>query len=151
FDRLSQADQPAVELVVRGVTIPIADPPINCGPPSFVETQFAVNRLKWVKLLGSVASILNFARPTWYAEMTAEELAQDERDSFLEWRRQLARLQEKENLTLTPFEKNLEFWRQLWRVIERSDIVVQIVDARNPLLFRCEDLHQQKETLHVLS
>ena len=30
-----QADPPAVELDVRGVTIPIADPPINCGPPSF--------------------------------------------------------------------------------------------------------------------
>ena len=41
---------------------------------------------------------------------------------------------------ITPFERNLEFWRQLWRVIERSDIIMQIVDARNPLLFRCEDL-----------
>lgn len=41
---------------------------------------------------------------------------------------------------MTPFEKNLDFWRQLWRVIERSDIVVQIVDARNPILFHCEDL-----------
>ncbi len=41
---------------------------------------------------------------------------------------------------MTPFERNLEVWRQLWRVIERSDIVVQIVDARNPLLFRSEDL-----------
>jgi large subunit GTPase 1 len=28
----------------------------------------------------------------------------------------------------------------LWRVIERSDLIVQIVDARNPLLFRSEDL-----------
>lgn len=37
----------------------------------------------------------------------------------------------------TPFEKNLNVWRQLWRVIERSDVVVQIVDARNPLVFRC--------------
>ena len=27
---------------------------------------------------------------------------------------------------LTPFEKNLEVWRQLWRVMERSDIVVQV-------------------------
>ena len=27
---------------------------------------------------------------------------------------------------LTPFEKNLEVWRQLWRVLERSDIVVQV-------------------------
>ena len=47
FERLYQADPPAVELDIRGVTIPIADPPINCDPPSFMETQAAVNRLKW--------------------------------------------------------------------------------------------------------
>ena len=47
FERLYQADPPAVELDVRGVTIPVADPPINCDPPSFVETQAAVNQLKW--------------------------------------------------------------------------------------------------------
>lgn len=29
------------------------------------------------------------------------------------------RLQEKHNLLLTPYEKNLDVWRQLWRVIER--------------------------------
>lgn len=60
----------------------------------------------------------------------------------MEWRRELAELQENENVLLTPFEKNLEFWRQLWRVVERSDVVVQIVDARNPLLFRCGDLEK---------
>ena len=37
---------------------------------------------------------------------------------------------------VAPFEKNLEVWRQLWRVIEKSDCLVQIVDSRNPLLFR---------------
>ena len=52
FERLYQADPPAVELDVRGVTIPIADPLINCGPPLFVETQNAVNRLKWGKAPG---------------------------------------------------------------------------------------------------
>ena len=35
FERLYQADPPAVELNVRGVTVPIADPPINCDPTSF--------------------------------------------------------------------------------------------------------------------
>ena len=45
-------------------------------------------------------------------------------------------------MMLTPFEKNLEVWRQLWRVLERSQLVVQIVDARNPLLFRCIDLER---------
>jgi len=29
------------------------------------------------------------------------------------------RLQEEDHIILTPFEKNIEFWRQLWRVIER--------------------------------
>jgi large subunit GTPase 1 len=52
------------------------------------------------------------------------------------------RLSEEEKLLLTPFERNIEVWRQLWRVVERSHLVVQIVDARNPLRFRCEDLEQ---------
>lgn len=39
--------------------------------------------------------------------------------SFLEWRRSLSELQDNEDLLLTPFERNLDFWRQLWRVIER--------------------------------
>lgn len=51
-----------------------------------------------------------------------------------------SRLQEQDQFLLTPFERNIEVWRQLWRVIERSHLVVQIVDARNPLRFRCEDL-----------
>ena len=80
-------------------------------------------------------------RPTWIpGETTADELQKRERETFLEWRRGLILLQEHEHLTLTPFEKNLEVWRQLWRVVERSHVVVQIVDARNPLLFFCEDL-----------
>ncbi|XP_027884585.1 large subunit GTPase 1 homolog [Xiphophorus couchianus] len=79
-------------------------------------------------------------RPHWDESTTPDLLQQAEKDSFLQWRRELAQLEEEQKLILTPFERNLEFWRQLWRVIERSDIVVQIVDARNPLLFRCPDL-----------
>ncbi|KAI5790178.1 hypothetical protein EDC01DRAFT_117529 [Geopyxis carbonaria] len=79
-------------------------------------------------------------RPAWDSTTTPAELDQRERESFLAWRRNLADLQDNQDLMLTPFERNLEVWRQLWRVIERSDLVVQIVDARNPLLFRCEDL-----------
>ena len=79
-------------------------------------------------------------RPRWDASTTPEELDRLERESFLDWRRGLAELQETQDLLMTPFERNLEVWRQLWRVIERSDLVVQIVDARNPLMFRSEDL-----------
>ncbi|KAM0435235.1 hypothetical protein ACHAPT_003325 [Fusarium lateritium] len=79
-------------------------------------------------------------RPKWDSTTTPEELDTRERESFLNWRRGLAELQENNDLLMTPFERNLEVWRQLWRVIERSDLIVQIVDARNPLLFRSEDL-----------
>ncbi|KAK2628548.1 hypothetical protein QTJ16_001651 [Diplocarpon rosae] len=81
-------------------------------------------------------------RPKWDASTTPEQLDRMERDSLLEWRRGLAELQENNDLLMTPFERNLEVWRQLWRVIERSDLVVQIVDARNPLLFRSDDLEK---------
>ncbi|KAL2259642.1 hypothetical protein VTK26DRAFT_6619 [Humicola hyalothermophila] len=79
-------------------------------------------------------------RPHWDASTTRQELDRLERESFLEWRKGLAELQETQDLLMTPFERNIEVWRQLWRVIERSDVVVQIVDARNPLMFRSEDL-----------
>ena len=79
-------------------------------------------------------------RPPWDESTTPQQLDTRERESLMQWRRGLAELQENNDLLMTPFERNLEVWRQLWRVIERSDLVVQIVDARNPLLFRSEDL-----------
>ncbi|TNY19470.1 hypothetical protein DMC30DRAFT_302895 [Rhodotorula diobovata] len=81
-------------------------------------------------------------RPPWTRDMTTVELERQERDAFLEWRRGLADLQDNQALLLTPFERNLEVWRQLWRTLERSDLIVQIVDARNPLTFRSEDLEK---------
>ncbi|KAF2208369.1 hypothetical protein CERZMDRAFT_49427 [Cercospora zeae-maydis SCOH1-5] len=86
-------------------------------------------------------------RPKWDKDTTAMELDARERESLLEWRRGLAEVQEVDDLLMTPFERNLEVWRQLWRVVERSDLVVQIVDARNPLLYRCEDLDRYVKEL----
>merc|ERR1719300_1954997 len=80
-------------------------------------------------------------RPEW-AGLSAEELREAENKGFLEWRRQLASLREETDCVVTPYEKNLEFWRQLWRVIERSDLIVQIVDCRHPLMFRSPDLEK---------
>lgn len=79
-------------------------------------------------------------RPPWNAGMTVDELDVNETQSFLTWRRGLAKLEENEKLVLTPFEKNLDIWRQLWRVVERSDLLVMVVDARDPLFYRCPDL-----------
>lgn len=87
-------------------------------------------------------------RPSWDENTTPEQLEEQERSHFLRWRRELASLEQDERLVLTPFEKNLEVWRQLWRVLERSDVVVQVVDARDPLTYRSEDLERYARVLH---
>lgn len=61
----------------------------------------------------------------------------------MEWRRDLAAVEEGNiKLAITPFEKNIEVWRQLWRVIEKSDLLLQIVDARNPFFYYSQDLEK---------
>ena len=93
-------------------------------------------------------------RPAWTPGVTtAEELEQMENETFLEWRRGVARREEEiaamafakngggvAGASVTPYEKNLHVWRQLWRVLERSAVVLQIVDARNPLFYLSDDL-----------
>ena len=79
-------------------------------------------------------------RPDWRKFASAAELKRAENAAFLDWRKQIATIENQDNFILTPFERNIEMWRQLWRVVEVSDLLVQIVDARNPMLFYCEDL-----------
>ena len=87
-------------------------------------------------------------RPPWRPDMQPAELDARERESFLVWRRDLASLEEGEApVSVTPFEKNLNVWRQLWRVLERSDLVCQVVDARDPLRYRCADLEAYAKAL----
>lgn len=86
-------------------------------------------------------------RPAWTSDMSKYKLQEMEKAAFVEWRRELAVLQKNNDLLMTPFERNLEVWRQLWRVIERSDLIVQIVDARNPLAFRSIDLENYVKEL----
>lgn len=96
-------------------------------------------------------------RPAWEEGQSAEQVQAAEGLSFLEWRRAIA-VQEAAHAEgravgdvagVTPFEKNLEVWRQLWRVMERSDVVIQVVDARDPLMFRCPDLERYTKELNM--
>jgi large subunit GTPase 1 len=82
-------------------------------------------------------------RPAWNKKMSAQEIHQQENMAFLEWRRDIATIEENNvKLAFTPFEKNIEVWKQLWRVIEKSDMLLQIVDARNPYFFYSADLEK---------
>jgi len=97
-------------------------------------------------------------RPKWDYDMDGEDLDRLEKESFLQWRRNIAKQEEElftsyrnscdpiyKRKTVTPFEKNLDVWRQLWRVLDRSQVVIQIVDARNPLFYLSSDLRSYVE------
>ncbi|CAH2008687.1 unnamed protein product [Acanthoscelides obtectus] len=134
---LSTAELAGTEFEAEKLHIKCIHPNTKVG--LLTKEKYAAVRLDHEKYKGSLKIP---RRPKWNNSTTPEELDRNEKKHFLEWRRALAQLQEDHELMLTPYEKNLEFWRQLWRVVERSDVVVQIVDARNPLLFYCEDLEK---------
>ncbi|KAI8054039.1 P-loop containing nucleoside triphosphate hydrolase protein [Syncephalis plumigaleata] len=46
------------------------------------------------------------------------------------------------NGQLCFFERNLEVWRQLWRVLELSDILLFVIDVRHPILHFPPALYQ---------
>jgi len=113
----------------------------------YIDTQEGETPLKELPEDEKVLAIPR--RPQWTG-LTAEQLKEEENKNFLEWRRNLASIQEEYGCVVTPYEKNLEFWRQLWRVIERSDLVIQIVDSRHPLLFRSPDLEKYVKEVSTL-
>lgn len=143
-DFLATAELAGTEFVAEKLNIKFVPAEARAGLLSSEESR----RLK--KLHEENKQLLRIPRrPPWDESTSPEVLQQTEKDSFLTWRRELALLEEEQKLILTPFERNLDFWRQLWRVIERSDVVVQIVDARNPLLFRCPDLEKYVKEVSV--
>lgn len=85
-------------------------------------------------------------RPAWTEDMDVEDLLKLEGEAFLEWRRVLAQIEQTEGVVMTPYERNLDFWRQLWRCVERCDLLVQIVDARDPAFYRSRDLERYVKT-----
>ncbi|UKK00536.2 hypothetical protein MACK_000610 [Theileria orientalis] len=76
------------------------------------------------------------------SKMTTEDLERMELKNFYKWRSLLNNLEATENSILTPYEKNIDFWRQLWRVVEKSNLVLIVLDSRDPLFFRIKDLER---------
>ncbi|RWS14927.1 guanine nucleotide-binding protein-like 1 [Dinothrombium tinctorium] len=71
-------------------------------------------------------------RPPWNPSMSKAELEMHEQRYFREYVDMIER--EYRSLgDLGYFELNLETWRQLWRVLEMSDIVLVIADIRHPI------------------
>ena len=75
------------------------------------------------------------ARPRWDYELKSGRLHSRERKAFARWIASVKRRIIEAGAGYAPaFEQNIEVWRQLWRVLERADVAVLVVDARNPML-----------------
>ncbi|XP_011312096.1 guanine nucleotide-binding protein-like 1 isoform X2 [Fopius arisanus] len=68
-------------------------------------------------------------RPPWNFSMSQEVLDKREHQYFTQYLKQLESIKD-----ISYFEFNLETWRQLWRVLEMSDVLLIIVDIRYPVL-----------------
>uniref|UniRef100_A0A8B9KMR9 Large subunit GTPase 1 homolog n=1 Tax=Astyanax mexicanus TaxID=7994 RepID=A0A8B9KMR9_ASTMX len=113
-DFLATAELAGTEFIAEKLNVRFVPPEARTGLLTAEESK----RLK--KLHEDNRQFLRIPRrPPWDESTSPEVLQQTERDTFLTWRRDLARLEEEQKLILTPFERNLDFWRQLWRVIER--------------------------------
>ena len=107
----------------------LIEPTVNHTIQELITKEFDYDHLKIPR------------KPGWTRDMSAEDVDRREKDAFLEWRREIAVMETaSRDKRVTPFEKNIEVWRQLWRVIEKSDIAIQIVDSRNPLMYYTKDL-----------
>lgn len=71
-------------------------------------------------------------RPQWTKKDTKDTLEQKEETYFKNWKESIYNRYSSSELSY--FEHNLEVWRQLWRVVEISDLVLFVVDARHPVL-----------------
>ncbi|KAJ1858833.1 hypothetical protein GGF49_005718 [Coemansia sp. RSA 1853] len=69
-------------------------------------------------------------RPEWTYGESKSVVEGREAAYFNSWLERLRASDEEVSL----YEKNLEVWRQLWRVVEISDILLLIVDVRHPVL-----------------
>lgn len=72
-------------------------------------------------------------RPAWKYSDSVEQLNVREERLFADWVERMK--------TSSYFERNLETWRQLWRVLERSDVLILVADARYAALHFVPDLY----------
>ncbi|XP_035208064.1 guanine nucleotide-binding protein-like 1 [Stegodyphus dumicola] len=94
-------------------------------------------------------------RPCWDYTLTKQQLENREQKYFKEY---IDTLESKfEEQELSHFEMNLETWRQLWRVLEFSDIVLLVIDIRfsvyhfSPALYNYVTKDLKKNMILVLN
>ncbi|KAJ2702436.1 hypothetical protein FB645_004297 [Coemansia sp. IMI 203386] len=116
FDKLSRAE---VEENKQNSMKPIDRLPLEQGLTMSFEDAYSVD-------------VDIPVRPIWKYGERKEELERKEKQYFIDWLDRLQKMKDQDSVSL--YEKNLEVWRQLWRVVEISDILLMVVDIRHPVL-----------------
>lgn len=49
---------------------------------------------------------------------------------------------------MTPYEKNIDIWKQLWITVDHCELLCIIIDSRNPVFFKNEDLEEWIKSLN---
>eukprot|EP00754_Rhynchopus_humris_P020125 Rhum_TRINITY_DN14679_c28_g1::Rhum_TRINITY_DN14679_c28_g1_i1::g.110446::m.110446 len=88
------------------------------------DTEATVHEPQWISLP---------CRPAWSNTMSEKQINAQEQKYFTRYLMQLDTLSFQQDSKLNLFERNLEVWRELWRVSEDADVVAMIADARHPL------------------
>jgi hypothetical protein len=70
-------------------------------------------------------------RAAWSPRMSKDDVDANEEAQFEAFLSTLYRMYPPERIN--HFEHNIQVWRQLWRVCEKSDVLVLVADARHPL------------------
>lgn len=123
----------------------VEDKKISCGKPaSAIEECEELDEAEILaeRLIPALDITLTIPPRVPHGEMSRDLFKEVEAKIFNRWKR-------KQKCSL--FERNLEIWRQFWITCERSDVIIQILDARNPEFFLNDDirtLYPQKQ--HIL-
>jgi len=80
------------------------------------------------------------SRPEWNPLHTAEQMKHAEDEAFEAYLEEIYKRYPPDRLN--HFEHNLHVWKELWKVVELSDVLVLVADARHPLFHVPPSLYQ---------
>lgn len=68
---------------------------------------------------------------------------------FNDWRKRISNYEDKAGVHISPFERNIEVWKHLLFVMGKCEVLVQVLDARNPMFFWIEDIPNYLSSLNT--
>ncbi len=137
--------------------------PIGTAPKAYEELEVVVAKTKSATTISDYAIIVEHQsveaidfmprRPKWSRKGDAKETSKNrlrlrERKAFAKWARRVKEKMVAKGGYPPAFEQNLEVWRQLWRAMERADVICCVLDARNPMLHFPAALYAHATRVH---